>query len=140
VATTPENARFCFFRHGPSRIRVAADPAFVTHALYGVRSPRRADIEEPFRTTRINPTGELPSALPIREASAALSRLEGFQPTDTDRHDAARPYRQHLGQYLVDRDGIVRWTNIECARDGLAGLGQFPADEELLAAARALPR
>ena len=74
------------------------------------------------------------------EVSAALSRLEGFEPTPTDRQDAARAYLQLDGQFLVDREGIIRWTNIECAREGLAGLGKFPTDEELLAAVRALPK
>jgi hypothetical protein len=101
--------------------------------------PRRSDIEEEFRSTRVNPSGELPSPLPIREASAALSRLDGFEPTRTDREDVGQPYLQLLGQFLVDRNGIVRWTNIECARDGLAGLGKFPGDEALRAAVRALP-
>jgi len=38
----------------------------------------------------------------------------------------------------MDRERIVRWTNIECAWDGLAGVDRMPSDEELLAAARAL--
>jgi hypothetical protein len=105
-----------------------------------VPGPRRSDIDEAFPTTRVNPTGELASPLPVREASAALSRLEGFEPTPTDREDAARPFLQFLGQFLVDRAGIIRWTNIECGREGLDGLGKFPTDEELLAAVRALPR
>ncbi len=82
VATTPENARF-YFRFRPPRLAVAADPEFVTHRLYGV--PRRTDIKEALRTTRVDPTGELPAPLPVLEASAALSRLEGFEPTPTDR-------------------------------------------------------
>ena len=45
---------------------------------------------------------------------------------------------QLTGQFLLDREGVVRWTNIECARDGLAGLERFPTDDELIAAARAL--
>jgi peroxiredoxin len=139
VATTPENARF-YFRFRPPRLRVAADPEFATHHLYGVPASRRTDIEEAFRTVRVNPTGELPAPLPVREASAALSRLDGFEPTPTDREDVMQPYLQFLGQFLVDVDGIVRWTNIECAREGVAGLGQFPTDQELLAAIRALPR
>lgn len=138
VATTAENARF-YFRFRPPRLPVAADPDFLTHRLYGVPAARRADIEEAFRAARINPSGELPAALPIREASAALSRLDGYEPTSTDRDDAGRPSLQFLGQFLVDREGIVRWTNVECAREGLAGLGQFPTDAELLAAARRLP-
>lgn len=33
-------------------------------------------------------------------------------------------------------DGVVRWVNIECGKEGLSGLGKFPTQEELLAAAR----
>ena len=138
VATTRENARF-YFRLRPPKLPVAADPEFTTHRRYGVPAPRRIDIEEAVQTTRINPSGELPAPLPVREASATLSRLEGFEPTPTDRDDDARPYLQFLGQFLVDREGIIRWTNIECAGEGIAGLGKFPTDEELLAAVRALP-
>jgi peroxiredoxin len=139
VATTPENSRF-YFRFRPPRMRVAADPEFATHRLYGVPAPWRADIEDAMRTTQVNPTRDLPAPLPVREASAALSRLEGFEPSPTDREDAARPFLQFLGQFLVDREGIIRWTNLECAGGGLTGLGRFPTDEELLAAVRSLPR
>jgi hypothetical protein len=34
----------------------------------------------------------------------------------------------------------VRWANIECATEGLAGLGKFPSDEEIVAAAQTLRR
>ena len=47
---------------------------------------------------------------------------------------------QLRGQFLIDRDGIVRWANIECAAEGFAGVGEFPSEEEILTAARALPR
>jgi hypothetical protein len=77
VATAAENARF-YFRFRPPAFPVAADPDFVTHRLYGVPAPLRADIADAFRTTRINPSGELPTSLPIPEASATLSRLEGL--------------------------------------------------------------
>lgn len=139
VATTPENARF-YFRFRPPRMRVGADPAFATHRLYGVPAPRRVDIEEAMQTTRVNPTGELPEPLPVREASAALRRREGFEPTSTDLEDAARPSLQFLGQFLIDREGVIRWTSLECSGESLAGLGTFPTDEELLAAVRSLPR
>lgn len=45
---------------------------------------------------------------------------------------------QFTAQFLVDTGGVVRWANIECARDGLEGLDRFPTDDELLGAARAL--
>jgi peroxiredoxin len=139
VATSAENARL-YFRFRPPRMRVAADPEFATHRLYGVPDAWRPDIDEAMRTTRVNPTGELPSPLPVREASAALSRADGYEPTQTDGEDRARQFLQFLGQFLVDREGVVRWTSLEGAGKDLSRLGQFPTDEELLAAARALPR
>lgn len=139
VATTPENARL-YFRFRPARPPVAADPEFATHPLYGVPGLWRTDTEADFRTTRINPTGELPGPLLISEASATLDRLDGFEPTTTDREEHAGPFLQVLGQFLVDDEGTIRWTSIECGREGLAGLGKFPTDEELLTAVRALPR
>jgi hypothetical protein len=39
---------------------------------------------------------------------------------------------QLKGQFLIDREGIVRWANVECAVEGLAGVGKFPTDAEIL--------
>ncbi len=44
---------------------------------------------------------------------------------------------QFTAQFLIDRTGVIRWSNVECARDGLVeGLDRFPTDDELLTAAR----
>jgi hypothetical protein len=43
-----------------------------------------------------------------------------------------------MGRFLIDRDGIVRWIDIECRRDGMAGIGKFSGEEALDAAVRAL--
>ena len=44
-------------------------------------------------------------------------------------------FTQMKGQFLIDREGIVRWTHIECEKEGLAGMGKFPSHDELLGAA-----
>jgi hypothetical protein len=41
------------------------------------------------------------------------------------------------GQFLIDRDGIVRWAYIECAKEGVAGVGKVPSQEEVVQAATA---
>jgi hypothetical protein len=51
-----------------------------------------------------------------------------------------KQFPQLKGQFLIDREGIIRWANIECASEGPAGVGKFPSDEEILNAARALTR
>jgi peroxiredoxin len=138
VATTPDNARL-YFRFRPTRAPLAADSELITHRAYGLpRPPATPELFAAVQQTRINPTGELPEPLPIIEAGDALDKIHGFVPSETDRQDAERQFAQLKGQFLVDRDGIVRWTNIETAKEGLVGLGKFPSEQDLLAAVRAL--
>lgn len=140
VASAPENARL-YFKYRPTRLQLAADPEMSTHQAFGVPRPVPTPaLMEAIASTRINPTGELPEPLPIPEAGAALERLDGFTPTETDQAELQRQWPQLKGQFLIDREGIVRWTSIECSGpDGIGGLGKFPTLEEILTAIRALP-
>ena len=85
--------------------------------------------------TKVNPTGELPSPLPVIEATDALDRLNNFQRSAADTRDHDKQVGQMKGQFLIDRNGIVRWANIEAA-EGLSGIGKFPTADELVEAAR----
>jgi peroxiredoxin len=139
VATTPENARL-YFKFRPTRFRLAADPELTTHRAYGLPRPASTpELMHSLETTRINPTGELPEPLPIVEAAGAMAKIDGYATNPTDKVDMERQWPQLKGQFLIDHDGIVRWANIECATEGLAGIGKFPSAEEILTAARALP-
>jgi peroxiredoxin len=140
VATPPENARL-YFKFRPTPFRLASDPELSTHRAYGLPKPApTAELLQAIETTRINPDGAFPEPLLIKEAAVALSKQDGYTENATDKGDLERQWPQLKGQFLIDRDGIVRWANIECAAEGLAGLGKFPSEEEILAAARALPR
>jgi peroxiredoxin len=139
VASAPDNARL-YFKYRPTRLRLAADPELITHRAYGLPKPvPTPELMEALATTRINPTGELPEALPVQEAAMALAQRDGYAPNATDEADLQKQWPQLKGQFLIDRDGIVRWANIECGGEGLAGLGKFPTLEQMLAAVRALP-
>ncbi len=81
---------------------------------------------------------ELGLEVPDAEAKGALNLLDGFEPAESDSAEAQRHQLQFVGQFLLDREGIVRWANVECAREGLAGLDKFPTDEEFLTLARML--
>jgi peroxiredoxin len=136
VATTPENARL-YFKFRPTRLRLAADSELSTHRSYGLpKPPVTPQLMQEMQSVRINPTGELPEALPISEAAAALDRLRPHTLTDSDRADSERQFPQLTGEFLVDRQGIVRWVRVECAEEGTAGIGKFPTEAEILAAAR----
>jgi peroxiredoxin len=140
VATPPENAQL-YFKFRPTRLRLAADPMLVTHRAYGLPKPAPTpELMQEMMSVRINPTGELPEPLPIPEAAKAVAQLDGYAGTETDSADMQQQWPQLRGQFLIDRDGIVRWANVECAAEGLAGIGKFPSEEQILTAARALPR
>jgi peroxiredoxin len=143
VATQPENARL-YFKFRSTRMRLAADPELTTHRAYGlaeaVPSP---EFTTALETIRINPSGELPEPLPIREVIKTLARMDKYAITQTDRADMERQTAQLKGlqlkgQFLIDRHGIVRWANIECATEGLPGLGKMPTTDEILNAARTM--
>ena len=140
VATPPENARL-YFKFRPTRLRLASDPKLTTHRAYGLPKPAATpEFMREIESARINPTGELSQPLPIPEAAATIAKLDGYKENETDHADMEQQWPQLKGQFLIDRDGIVRWANIECAVEGLAGVGKFPSEEEILTAARALPR
>jgi peroxiredoxin len=136
VATEVENARL-YFRFRPTRLRLASDPDLATHRAYGLPKPAATpELMAMLEAVRINPEGVFPKPLPVREAAEELSRMDGYVMSETDGREVERQWPQLKGQFLIDRDGIVRWANIECGRDGLPGLGGFPTADELIAAAQ----
>lgn len=140
VATRPENARL-YFKFRPTRLRLAADPELTTHRAYGLPRPEPTpELMKAIETVKINPNDAFPEPLTIAEAAVTLAKRDGYAENDADKADMERQWPQLKGQFLIDRDGIVRWANVECAVEGVAGVGKFPTEEEILAAARALPR
>lgn len=138
VGTELENARL-YFRFRPTRLAMGADPQLSTHRSYGVPRPEPTpELMEQVATLRINPTGELAEPLPVRAAADLLNQIDRFEPTPTDVRESQSTFTQMKGQFLIDRDGVVRWANFECGREGIVGLGKFPPREELLLAARSV--
>ena len=134
VATTLDNARL-YYRYHPTRTPIAVDPALVTHRAYGL--PKIGATWDVVSAMRINPNGELPDALPVWESTKALGRLDGFNPTDADRDDGRRTWNQSVGEFLIDREGIIRWRYAEGA--SAAGYcAKFPPEEALVSTANAL--
>ncbi len=138
VATNAERARL-YYRFRPPRVELGADPDLATHRAYGL--PRSAVTPEILQTIQSKGAGlarERGLEVPEAEVKAALNRLDGFEPGESDNTEAQQHQLQFVGQFLLDREGIVRWANVECAREGLAGLDKFPTDEEFLTVARML--
>jgi len=138
VGSSAESVRL-YLRYRPTRCLVGADPELAIHGAYGVpRAPVSPELRGAVESSAVNLARELRLSVAAGGAHEAIRRLDGYQVTDNDRADFQRHEAQFTAQFLIGRDGIVRWANVECARDGLAGIDKFPTDEEILAAASAL--
>ncbi len=148
VVNTPLERARLYFKYRPARVLLAADPGAATHQAY--RLPAVALVEDEratswpqtatmgqFLATSINPTGELPAPQNCFAAMEALNKKEGFEPNEVDQQIVAAHGTQLTGHFLIDREGIVRWRQVE-AVDGIDNLSKFPSDEEILTAARGL--
>ena len=87
---------------------------------------------------RVNPFGDFPEPLPISEAAKLLETRDGYVCTAADQSDIERQWPQLKALFMIDRDGVVRWADIECQAEGLAGIGKLPSDEAILDAARSV--
>ncbi len=140
VATNPERARL-YYKFRPVGVPIGADPDLTTHRAFGVpHQPMTPEVRQVVASKYVELAHEL--KLPATDMPGVrniLNREDGFEPHEIDQQDLQRHGAQFVGQFLIDRDGIVRWANIEAAKEGLSGMEKFPTDEEFLAAARMLP-
>jgi peroxiredoxin len=140
VATEVDRARL-YFRYRPTRLSLASDPHLSTFRAFQVPRPEATpQFMEALQTARTDAGGELPQPLPVMDAFKALGEKDRFDLTPTDTEEMEKQFPQLVGQFLLDRDGVIRWVNIEAAREGMTGLGKFPTDEEFLAAASRLEK
>ena len=128
---------------------LAADPEAGTHRAFRVPEGTLVENESEaswsqgtvtmgqFQAARINPTGELPEPQNPFVAMETLNKRDGFEVTEVDQQIVATHGMQLGGHFLIGRDGIVRWLQIE-GLERVGDLGKFPSNEEIVAAARAL--
>jgi peroxiredoxin len=134
VATAPERARL-YFRLNPSRFPLGADPELTTHRAYGLpQVERNAEAGEMVEHAAQRVARELALLAPAGGAREVVDGADGFQRLPTDAADRARHQIQMLGQFLIDRDGVVRW----CRTEERATYALFPATEDLLSLAARL--
>jgi len=143
MATKLEHARL-YFRYHPTPLPLAADPTMSTLRDFSVPKPQvTPQLLQGYQSVRVDPYSELSEPVPITELATTLNHLDGYEYSKTDLDEIQQQWgfdtaTQLMGRFLIDRDGIVQWVDIECAKDGLAGFGKLSSEAELLAAVRAL--
>jgi hypothetical protein len=149
VVNTPLERARVYFKYRPARVLLAADPEAATHRAFGL--PEGTPVEDEsqaswskgtftigqLQANLINPTGELPAAQNVFVAMETLNKRDGFELTEVDQQIAAAHAFLLGGHFLIDRDGIIRWLQIE-GIERMGDLAKFPSDEEILRAARGL--
>jgi peroxiredoxin len=152
VNTQLERARQ-YFQYRPTRMDLATDPEVQTHRAFGVAKvailPDTADPRElqwpktctmaQLMTNSMNPTGELPEKMSLVAAMELLNKRDGFESTEVDMQMFAAHGTQFNSHFLIDADGVIRWSYVE-ARDNADQLGSFPGEDEMIAAAKAVRR
>lgn len=138
VSTQVDRARL-YFRYRPTSLPLAADPELTMLRAFRVPKPEPTpELMESLRIAKTTVNGELTEPMSILDAANALDEKDRFEFTPVDNEEMEKQFPQLVGQFLLDRAGIIRWVNIEGAREGVAGVGGFPTDEEFLAAAATL--
>jgi hypothetical protein len=133
VATDMERARL-YFRDRPTKLSLAADAGATLLLWFQLPQPEpTGELMEMIRAVPVSATGELPQAMHLFDAANALDAKDGYERTAADEEEAQQVV-QFVGQFFLDRAGIIRWVNIEGA-EGIVGLGKFPTDEQFMAAA-----
>jgi peroxiredoxin len=144
VVNTPiERARLYFRYHPLPNLLAAADPERESHRAFGLPNveftetenewPRKVAMNQ-LMSMRVNVTGELAEPLDPVAALTALNSMDGYEITDADRQMQATGMGQLIGEFLLDREGIIRWSFTEVA-DGGKNLFAAPSQQDLMSAA-----
>jgi peroxiredoxin len=144
VVNTPvERARLYFRFHPLPNMIAASDSERVSHRAFGLPNLlfTENETEWPYKvgmnvaaTMRVDMPGELPGPMDPDSAAHFLNEKDGYAMTEADMRMAAMSKAQLIGEFLVDRDGIVRWSFTE-ADEGGKNMFRAPNPDEVISAA-----
>ena len=148
VVNTPIDRARLYFRYHPMPALVAAsDPERVSHQAFGLPNLQFTESETAWphkismsdaNSMRLELPGDLPGPTDPFAALDYLNRKDAFEVTQADQQMMATGIGQLVGHFLLDRDGIVRWTFTETGEGGRHMFGA-PNTAELMSAASQLP-
>ena len=147
VVNTPiERARLYFRYHPMPDLLAASDPERASHRAFGLPNmeftenesawPHKVAMDEAM-SMRVDMPEELPEPMNPFAAVELLNKKDGYEITEVDQQMMATGHGQLVGQFLLDREGIVRWTfHRGCGEGGRNMFGAASADELMSAASQ----
>ncbi|MBR0793356.1 redoxin domain-containing protein [Bradyrhizobium manausense] len=144
IVNTPIDRARLYFRYHPlPNLLAASDPDRVSHRAFGLPTleftqdetewPRKVGMDV-VMSMQVEIPGELSGPMNRLAASEQLNSKDGYEMTEADQRMAAAGSGQLFGQFLLDREGIVRWTFTEVPDGGRRMFGA-PSPQELMSAA-----
>ncbi|MGX5843201.1 redoxin domain-containing protein [Mesorhizobium sp. ArgA1] len=143
VVNTPiERARLYFRYHPMPNLLAASDPERASHRAFGLPNLEFTQDETnwPYKVSmasvmdmRVDIPGELPGPMNPMAAGEILDKKDHYEMTDADQQMMATGHGQLVGQFLLDRQGIVRWSFTEVPGGGRYMFGA-PNPKELMSA------
>ncbi|MGO4676329.1 peroxiredoxin-like family protein [Bosea sp. 2YAB26] len=143
VVNTPiERARLYFRYHPMPNLIAASDPKRTSHQAFGLPNLEFTENETawPHKVSmaavlgmRVEISGETPGPLDPLAGSQFLDNKDGYELTEADLEMKATGLGQLVGQFLLDRQGIVRWCFTEVPEGGRYMFGA-PNPQELMSA------
>jgi peroxiredoxin len=147
VVNTPiDRARLYFRYHPMPALLAASDPERASHRAFGLPNLEFTQNETawPYKVSMSDAAAlkpdfpdELPGPMGAFEALDFLGKKDGYEVTEADQQMIATGQGQLVGQFLLDRDGVVRWTFTEVAEGGRHMFGA-PNAQALMSAASQL--
>jgi peroxiredoxin len=145
VVNTPiERARLYFRYHPLPNLLAAADPERASHRAFGLPAfeftenetdwPRKVGMNV-ANAMRVVMPGDLPEPMAPHAASQVLDKKYPYEVTEADEGMIASGGNgQLVGQFLIDREGVVRWIFTEYDGNGRNMFGA-PTPHEVMSAA-----
>ena len=144
VVNTPiERARLYFRYHPLPNLLAASDPERVSHKAFGLPNLQFTEAENDWphkvsmdavMSMRIDLPGELPEPMNPMAAMEFLDKADGYEVNEDDKRMIATGEGQLVGEFLLDRDGVIRWSFTEVEEAGRHMFG-VPAPREVMSAA-----
>jgi peroxiredoxin len=162
VAAQPDRARL-YVRHRAVAVPLALDPDLGVHRAYGLSMPpmtpelgalwarmrvrldeaavspaELSDLRAVVGAEQKGAVGGSDQAVPLPDFITMTRRLHPYETTESEEQERARYNTLGTGQFLVDREGVLRWARVQSVTQLPAALSDPPSESELLAAARGL--
>jgi peroxiredoxin len=153
VAAQVDRARL-YVRHRTVPVPLALDPDLSVHRAYGLSMPpMTAELEQRWKEMRVPLDEAAVNRAELSELRAAAGgqdqlslwdfigvtrSLYPYETTESEEQERARNNTLGTGQFLVDREGVLRWAKVQSVTQVPAGISIPASEAELLAAAQTL--